>query len=143
MALLVPLFVLAVLLGPLPPSVANDMSDQEATLISGRWSLSLRESAGIDFDVPAGQVMTGRQHSGDENGNTRYHSSQVWFQGNAVTTNYDVNDDGLWSDGVTQSNHMYVCPDNKVLTGRSHQGDENGSTKFRCASRLYWNRVRY
>ncbi len=34
---------------------------------------------------------------------------------------------------IKESNSEYVCPDNMVMVGRMHKGDENGDTTYRSA----------
>ena len=89
------------------------------------WSSWERESSS-SFTCPSGEVMIGREHQGDENGNTRYLCSS--FTSSVI----DV-DSPVWSVSVKESSSSYVCPSDKVMTGRSHDGDENGSTKYRCS----------
>ena len=103
----------------------------DATITGGSWSDWVQESSSdaIEFSVPTGTVMTGRQHTGDENGDTRYHYSRIEFQGQAV-----VPASGSWSEERAQHEVEYTCPADQVMTGRSHEGDEQGPTKFRCAS---------
>ncbi|WP_164088429.1 hypothetical protein [Frondihabitans sp. 762G35] len=45
------------------------------------WSSSIKESAGTAFSCPRGQAMTGRFHTGDENGSTEYQCSSVGVSG--------------------------------------------------------------
>ncbi len=89
------------------------------------WSGAQKESSS-SFTCPNSEVMIGRQHHGDENGDTKYlcsvlQSSSIYVQSPE------------WSSGLKESNSQYVCPTGQVMTGRSHDGDENGSTKYRCS----------
>lgn len=94
------------------------------------WSNAIRES-NSNYFCPAWQAMTGREHSGDENGSTKYYCC-----------NLDNPSGQMWTDDTTcewvgpqkQSKSDLTCPDGKVMTGRSHQGDENGDTQIYCCS---------
>lgn len=39
---------------------------------------------------------------------------------------------GQWSAGIKEAGSKYSCAGNGILIGRDHQGDENGSTKYKC-----------
>lgn len=43
--------------------------------------------------------------------------------------------DDKWSDPIRENvDKAFVCPDDKVLAGRQHWGDENGPTHHKCAT---------
>lgn len=96
---------------------------------AGTWSADIKESAGVSFLCPANTVMTGRQHQGDENGKTKYLCSPLSYQGKSVPVNQNA---GAWSEEIIESTSQFVCPDNQILNGRWHKGDENGKTKYHC-----------
>lgn len=94
---------------------------------------TVKESAGVWFTCPTNQVLTGRSHSGDENGYTTYYCSSI-----------TVNDQpvqhvvlGLWSGPLKESSSTYVAPNDQAIVGRWHSGDENGSTKY-LAGMFFW-----
>jgi|GEM_PF-1839213 len=94
------------------------------------WSNWIKESAGIWFDSPQGTVLIGRQHTGDENGNTRYLTGRVLFNGQ-VTEVVDLTTSG----GLKESASLWFTTDSRrVMTGRMHQGDENKNSYYRSGS---------
>jgi hypothetical protein len=96
---------------------------------AGTWSGDIKESSGTSYLCPANTVMTGRQHKGDENGTTKYLCSPLTYKGAAVRVDPNA---GSWSEAIVESTSQFVCPDNKILNGRQHKGDENGLTKYHC-----------
>ena len=94
------------------------------------WSDTLRESDGIYYVCPINTIMTGREHEGDENGNTKYEC--------ATATNADRELSVAphnWSTPISESvNYEFKCADNQFLIGRWHNNDENGNTRYRCAT---------
>jgi predicted RNA-binding Zn-ribbon protein involved in translation (DUF1610 family) len=101
----------------------------QATATSCAWSAYLKESSNIQFFCPANQYMVGRQHTGDENGNTRYYCCNLTQNGFQVPRSGSC----VWSAGQQESNSHFQCiPDGKVLVGRQHSGDENGTTWNYC-----------
>ena len=97
---------------------------------SGRtWSDAVPEQ-GSNYSCPSNRILTGRQHVEDENGLTRYECATAVQSG----TNVSVRD-RVWSPGLKESDGIYfVCPMNKIMTGRAHDGDENGQTRYECAT---------
>lgn len=101
----------------------------QATPTSCSWSAFLKESSNIQFVCPANQFMAGRQHSGDENGSTRYYCCNLSQNGVQVPRSGSC----AWSAGQQESSSHFQCiPDGKVMTGRQHSGDENGTTWNYC-----------
>lgn len=103
-------------------------SPQPVTKYACAWSTSIRES-NSQYTCPGLQLMAGREHSGDENGGTKYECC-----------NFDNPSGQMWPNDTTcewigpqkQSASNLTCPSNKVMRGRSHQGDENGNTYIYC-----------
>ena len=106
------------------------------------WQNPIQESGkdnnGTSFFIcPSSQVMAGRQHSGDENGNTRYKCAVVTFNGVSVAP---LESQRAWSNWMQESGKnsggqsQYQCPQNWVMLGRQHQGDENGNTRYLCSA---------
>ncbi|WP_420125976.1 hypothetical protein [Longimicrobium sp.] len=100
------------------------------------WSDWMQESGTSssgysEFVCPPGTVMTGREHKGDENGDTRYRYSRLWFlqeDGGRVQVDTRVMTEGV---SVTESSGQWaIAPENQVMTERRHQGDENGTTTY-------------
>lgn len=103
---------------------------------AGTWSAGIKESAGVAFLCPKDTVMTGRQHDCrnkdlkcDENGDTKYLCSPLSYGGKPVPVDPNA---GSWSAEMTESASQFVCPDNQLLNGRRHSGDENGKTTYHC-----------
>jgi len=73
-------------------------------------------------------VMIGRAHDGDENGDTRYRCGEVHQFEKLIPIEH------FWTGSTDENDFTYECPQNYVMTGRYHYGDENGSTQYQCAS---------
>jgi len=103
---------------------------------TGALSEDIKESAGIAYLCPQNTVMTGRTHDCDnkgdkcdENGTTKYRCSPLTYGGKAVAVDPNA---GTWSTEITESESQFVCPNNQILNGRKHTGDENGKTSYHC-----------
>ena len=96
------------------------------------------------FDCPPNCVITGRYHHGDENGKTYYDYGvpEIVF---TDEENYTLALRYKLSPTVTlkashevpfskESDHNCHCGIGECFTGRTHHGDENGSTEYRMAS---------
>lgn len=86
-------------------------------------------SGSSSYTCPANQVFAGRDHKGDENGDTRYRCCAVVAAG---TANYFSFAQAEWSAPFKESNSNFTCPEGKVMAGCSHTGDENGTTQYYC-----------
>ncbi|WP_066522737.1 fibronectin type III domain-containing protein [Curtobacterium ammoniigenes] len=121
----------ATLLGALasgPPAVAAPATD--ATVVprsSTEWTV--RESLHGSLTCSANGVLVARSHAGDENGTTTYRCADVF-----VGTAKAVVSDASWTSVGRESWSDFTCPDDTVLVGRSHVGDENGETRYQCAT---------
>ncbi|MDB5477976.1 MAG: hypothetical protein JWM96_471 [Alphaproteobacteria bacterium] len=97
----------------------------------------IKESAGIYFKAPAGRVIVGRRHDSDENGDTRYMTGIVKFNGVAATTENPVESPSVNEEkgnGKPYPEKYWTRPPLKnVLTGRIHWGDERGDTRYMSA----------
>lgn len=90
---------------------------------------------GSQFLCPVNTVMTGRYHSGDENGTTQYEYATlkaVDVNGKLISGTITV-EDVIWDSGITESGGNYHAPANRVIVGRNHHGDENGTTQYATA----------
>lgn len=103
------------------------------TLEEGINSPSIKESSGIWFKTDENRVMTGRHHSGDENGQTYYTSAKVTInysstepapEGTIIVPNVRTE-----SANMKESGSSFMCPSGTIMTGRAHTGDENGNTQ--------------
>lgn len=103
------------------------------------WGVWIQESGKktggqSSYQCPASQVMVGRQHQGDENGNTRYQCATASYDGMPVALGQTQWSDWLQESGKnTGGQSQYVCPPSWLMTGREHKGDENGNTRYQCA----------
>lgn len=104
------------------------------TLEEGINSPSIKESSGIWFKTDENRVMTGRHHSGDENGQTYYTSAKVTInysstepapEGTIIVPNVRTE-----SANMKESGSSFMCPSGTIMTGRAHTGDENGNTQY-------------
>ncbi|MFI5868220.1 hypothetical protein [Streptomyces sp. NPDC051546] len=111
--------------------LVTDDGSVDVTVVAGEWSRNEQENFG-DYAAPANQVLIGRQHQGDENGNTRYLTGQLWVEVDGAKHQVTVIN-ANWADGQRESNSSYLVPANQVLTGRRHIGDENGTTTYQHA----------
>ncbi|MVU81650.1 hypothetical protein GPX89_30980 [Nocardia sp. ET3-3] len=99
-----------------------------AAVSQGEWSSPIRESKSR-FVANRGEVLIGREHQGDESGVTRYLVGTVSVDDRPVA----FTDTG-WSESVPESASQLVARDGEVMVGRSHSGDENGSTQHQNAA---------
>ncbi|MEV7010157.1 hypothetical protein [Streptosporangium sp. NPDC051022] len=116
-----------------PASAAPAAATAVTVKVELKHTSTVKESAGVYFTCPNNEVLTGRSHSGDENGYTTYYCSSI-----------SINDQlvqhvvlGLWSAGQKESRSLYVAPTDQALVGRWHSGDENGATKY-LAGMFFW-----
>ncbi|NEO82555.1 hypothetical protein, partial [Moorena sp. SIO4G3] len=83
-------------------------------------------------------VLTGREHKGDENGETRYRYSKIQYNGIYCGLN-----DSIWSNNIKESSGNWsIATTNKVMTGRQHSGDENGETKYQYSSIILETKIK-
>lgn len=98
-------------------------------------SANMKES-GSSFMCPSGTIMTGRAHTGDENGNTQYEYSTlkaINSKGEVIIGSITI-EDIEWDTEFNESSGMgYDAPINRIVVGRQHLGDENGKTKYATA----------
>lgn len=91
------------------------------------------------FNCPENEVLVGRAHNSDENGDTFYRCATVSQNGAQIKFS-GIEEYGPYKESK-KDGHRFSCPKDTVLVGRSHAGDENGSTYYRCAKPLssHWN----
>lgn len=95
-----------------------------------KWATSLKESSGNGYDAPANRVIVGRQHHGDENGQTQYATAIIKFNGDATYV-----ENPLSSSAIKESSGIWFKTNSeRVLIGRHHSGDENGNTFYYSGS---------
>ncbi|GAA3000432.1 hypothetical protein [Streptosporangium longisporum] len=101
---------------------------EQAQVHIGEWTSRKKENSS-DYSAPDHHAVVGRWHEGDENGYTRYRHATVFWRGRQVLLA-----DGDVTAGYRESNHTWQAGENKVMTGRLHRGDENGTTNYRFAT---------
>lgn len=82
------------------------------------------------FKCDKDTVMTGRKHEGDENDPTTYTCAELvdsW--GNKIQVSNNAEMHGPYDEDA----HEFQCPTNQAITGREHDHDENGDTRYMCA----------
>jgi len=104
------------------------LNDVVCTVFNVKESEWIKESQSV-FICPENTVIIGREHTGDENGNTRYKYANVRLR---IFTLVRANEQ--WSDWVKESDSDYISPPNTVMIGREHRGDENAKTRYRYAN---------
>ncbi|MEU1722807.1 hypothetical protein ACNF49_40255 [Actinomadura sp. ATCC 39365] len=85
------------------------------------------------FLCPTNEVLIGREHIGDENADTTYWCGRIYIDNEQVTTLR------LSFLGSTEPENesFFVTQAHQALTGRSHDGDENGYTSYYTGA-LFW-----
>jgi hypothetical protein len=109
------------------------MQDEPVTVtVDSVWLGPYEEHKGDYVRCAADKVMTGREHRGDEEGNTYYQCGTP----KAKFGNLQVVPDATWTHVGNETDSKFQCPANKVIVGRYHYGDEDGtsSTKYLCAT---------
>ncbi|GAA2881775.1 hypothetical protein GCM10010517_44830 [Streptosporangium fragile] len=110
----------------------NDEQVQVHTANVWTPSQGLKESKS-DFVAPPDQALVGRWHTGDENGLTKYETATLTWRGQPVRLINPV-----WSSWYKESKHASQAGYNQVMTGRTHNGDENGSTRYQYATVAFY-----
>lgn len=118
------------------PSLTSILSSNEVLLIPKSFQLCgpYKESVS-EFYVNNHQVVTGRRHSGDENGTTFYEVAQlkaINYKGETIPGEITVTDHE-WHSSIKESDSSFRAPAGRVITGRRHTGDENGMTQYRTS----------
>ncbi|WP_141729027.1 hypothetical protein [Pseudomonas putida] len=142
-------------------SISDDSNTPELIAVPlGEISTSGNiEESGSSFNCSATQVMIGRKHEGDENGDTTYTCQTVNGNGTEkILFNEDYSSpkmsecgrrkpgsltdeqpDKNCTEAVTYNKDQvdpiyFTCPTDSVMVGRDHEGDETGYTTYRCAT---------
>lgn len=102
-----------------------------------RWEFLDEEKRDTDFDAPVGRVIIGRKYEGDENGCVKYKTGVVYYNNHKTET---------YNFGISEARHenggwnWFVAPDNSVITGKHHYGDETGNTYY-CYGHIRFNNL--
>ena len=125
--------------------LAKDVGEKGPICESGKggtitkWLKKLFNKKGSEFECPAGTVLVGRKHCGDENGDTyyRYGTPVFVFDEENASAAELIQLPILYSNTKSSNSHKESdcdinCDTSKheVFTGRVHEGDENGYTAF-------------
>lgn len=102
----------------------------ELNVKNDAWTDWFPENKGEWFTCPQDTVMTGREHKGDETGDTRYRCGQL-MKG---TQQMSIHKSTEWSDALDEHNHGFLCKIGTFMVGRWHEGDEKDDTRYRCAT---------
>ena len=113
----------------------TEKAPEGTTIVPDRRTEStyVKESSGSAFICPAGTVMTGRIHLGDENEQTAYEYATLKaidkngkpIEGEITIKNIE------WSPEFQESyGRQFDAPFGRVIVGRKHSGDENGKTSY-------------
>ncbi|MFJ4387123.1 hypothetical protein ACIP02_22705 [Pseudomonas sp. NPDC089408] len=125
----------------------------------GDSTLSVVNEKDSDFECKDGRVITRRWHTGDENGSTSYFCTAIkGYEHETFLTKKtftsakfpecgrrkpgkvgDEQPDKDCNEAVTYHKDQvdpvyFTCPPNTVMTGRKHEGDENGLTNYTCSA---------
>lgn len=103
---------------------------QPITIVNKTWTPLVPERDTDYVRCAANQVVTGREHRDDEGGKSRLEcGTPVGYAGPMQVT-----PENPWIPIEHESDSVFDCPENRVLVGRYHYGDENGATKYLCAT---------
>ena len=109
---------------------AGNILNAIITIENVHWENYFSESSGEGYNAPADRVIVGREHIGDENGQTRYATAVVKYNGHTtIIKDYTVSEARKESSG-----YLFQSGISQVMTGRHHYGDENGNTYCAMAS---------
>jgi hypothetical protein len=133
---------------PTTPTPASDVRSTRTRIVyiipDQRYqSGSFKESNSL-FEAPANTVITGRYHSGDENGQTayKYASLKAVYEDGTPAPGTVTLEDIAWSGWWKESNqNSSPFSDTRVMIGRQHNGDENGQTRHKLATIKYDGQV--
>ncbi|MFD1541601.1 hypothetical protein [Nonomuraea guangzhouensis] len=116
----------ATLLTPTIPASAHAATNME--IVNG-FTRTVKESAGIPVTCPPNEVLLGRSHSADWNGNTTYYCGRIYIDRQPAQVSAPI-----WSDEQRESSSHFEAPADHALVGRQHSGNENGPTRYAHAS---------
>ena len=103
---------------------------QEITITNKTWTPLVSEWDTDYVQCAKGQVVTGREHRDDERGKSRLEcGTPIGYAGPMQVT-----PENPWIPIDHESLSVFNCPENRVMVGRYHYGDENGPTKYLCAT---------
>ncbi|MFB9680953.1 hypothetical protein [Streptosporangium vulgare] len=95
--------------------------------------VSTLKQSNSKFNCPVNEVLIGRGHRGDENGDTTFQCGRIYIDNVQVT----VAKLNIWGTVTDENSHNYRTPANQAITGIRHDGDENGDTIYYSGA-LFW-----
>ncbi|WP_060513253.1 hypothetical protein [Pseudomonas sp. NBRC 111124] len=111
----------------------KDDDDDDFTTCTDAKDYDKKKQEYIYFTCNPDEVMTGRIHKGDENALSQIQCSEL-YQGSEKPENRLQVIPSKWQGPQEEHESDYTCPVNQVLIGRAHRSDEEGYTKWQCAS---------
>lgn len=111
----------------------KDDDDDDFTTCTDALNYDKKKQEYIYASCNPDEVMVGRFHEGDENQLSQVQCSKL-YQGSQKPENRLQVIPSSWQGPVEEHVSEYTCPANQVLIGRAHRSDEQGYTKWRCAS---------
>lgn len=93
------------------------------------WIEAGRQSS-LDYQAPAGYVITARKHNGDENGRTYFKISRVMVSQAYARTVDEAKSGSIKESSGTWYDTPAVGSMKAVITGMTHSGDENGKSTY-------------
>ena len=112
----------------------NRINDVTVTVEDTYWS-SWQKEKGSTYEAPSGYVIVGREHKGDENGDTRYKVGRIYVIAGTTkkaVTMYGWTSEGPWRESSGENGKGWSGKNGAyMLIGRVHNGDENGNTYHR------------
>lgn len=131
------------------PSITELINEKQLLIVIGAINSTIKEvkeSSGEEVRAPQNNILYTRVHkrtnsNGDENDITEYRFAElkaIDINGNAVNANITI-EDLKWSDYHKQndSENFFMASDiggehsdSRVLTGRQHEGNEMGDTRY-------------
>ncbi|WP_344982428.1 hypothetical protein, partial [Streptosporangium fragile] len=104
------------------------INDEQVVVTPTGGDATMREPDSF-YSTPGDAVIIGRAHRGDENGYTTYYAGALSWQGKTVRLT-----SRQWTGSVRETRHTSGSVIGRVMTGRSHAGDENGMTNYEYAT---------
>ncbi|MCX2891032.1 MULTISPECIES: hypothetical protein [unclassified Pseudomonas] len=81
------------------------------------------------FTCNADQIIWARGHEGDENDKKTTYKCATYKHG---STELSISDNE-WTPWIHEHyDEWFMCPEDTVMTGREHEDDEEGKTRYRC-----------
>jgi len=99
--------------------------------VEGRYWTDWKTERYNYFSAPYGYVITGREHSGDERGNTRYEVGKIYVSNGKNKTAATLYDSKQTPECKESSCGWVGVNGPNMMTGRDHGKDENSKTTYK------------